>query len=120
MSKTVELGSGTSRISKSPAIEPIRLSDFTATWRTVPIALLAILIGVLSAYVAFALLRLINFFTNVFYFQKLSVTSASPSEHALGSWSVLVPVVGALIIGVMARWGTERIRGHGIPEALEA
>lgn len=120
MSKTVQLGSGPSRITKSPAIEPIKLSDFTATWRTVPIALLAILIGILSAYVAFALLRLINFFTNVFYFQKLSVTNASPANHALGSWAVLVPVAGALIIGLMARYGSERIRGHGIPEALEA
>jgi chloride channel protein, CIC family len=31
-----------------------------------------------------------------------------------------VPVAGSLIIGLMARFGSEKIRGHGIPEAIEA
>jgi CIC family chloride channel protein len=104
----------------SPAIEPIKLSDFTASARTVPIAILASLIGLLSSCVAFVLLKLINLFTNIFYFHRFTLAAASPAAHGLGYWAVVVPIVGALIIGVMARYGSERIRGHGIPEALEA
>jgi H+/Cl- antiporter ClcA len=85
-----------------------------------PIAALAVGLGVLGAYVASALLALISFFTNLFFFQRLSLAAASPAQNTLGVWSVVVPVVGCLIIGVMARYGSERIRGHGIPEALEA
>jgi H+/Cl- antiporter ClcA len=94
--------------------------DFTATPRMLPIAGLAVGLGVLSAYVAAALLALITFFTNLFFFQRLSLAPASPAAHTLGVWAVAVPVIGCLIIGVLARYGSERIRGHGIPEALEA
>src|SRR5205085_955089 len=66
------------------------------------------------------LLKLIGFFTNLFFFQRLSSAMVSPASHTLGPWVVAVPVIGALIIGVMARYGSERIRGHGIPEAIEA
>jgi len=96
------------------------LGDFTATPRTVFIAMLAVAIGVLSTWVAWALLRLIALFTNLFYFQRFSFEEASPAMHALGGLSVAAPVVGALAIGLIARFGSERIRGHGIPEALEA
>jgi H+/Cl- antiporter ClcA len=96
------------------------LGDFTTTWRVVPISLLAMGIGVLCAYVALALLRLIGLFTNLFYFGRWSTAMVSPVGNHLGVFSVLVPVGGALIIGVMARYGSERIRGHGIPEAIEA
>src|SRR5439155_26975834 len=84
------------------------------------LSIIAIGIGVLSTGVAFALLKLIALVTNLFYFQRLSFAAASPANHTLGVLSVAVPVVGALIIGLMARYGSERIRGHGIPEALEA
>jgi chloride channel protein, CIC family len=97
-----------------------RLGDFTATARIIPIALLAIAIGLISTVVAWMLLRLIAFFTNLFYYGKASVTLASPAGNHLGWWAVLVPVGGALVIGLMARYGSERIRGHGIPEALES
>jgi H+/Cl- antiporter ClcA/CBS domain-containing protein len=96
------------------------LGDFTATRRMLPIAALAVGIGVLASYVATALLALISFCTNVFFFQRFSLEPASPAAHHLGLLGVLVPVVGCLIIGFMARYGSERIRGHGIPEALEA
>ena len=81
---------------------------------------LAILIGVFAAYVAAALLKLIGLFTNLFFFQRLDTALVSPAGHHLGPFVILVPVAGALTIGVMARYGSERIRGHGIPEAIEA
>jgi H+/Cl- antiporter ClcA len=70
--------------------------------------------------VALALLRLIGFFTNFFYYQRFSSALVSPAGNHLGWWAVLVPVAGGLIIGLMARYGSERIRGHGIPEAIES
>src|SRR4030088_437553 len=96
------------------------LGDFTTTWRVVPISLLATVIGVVCAFVALALLRLIGLFTNLFYFGRWSTAMVSPAGNHLGIYSVFVPIVGALIIGVMARYGSERIRGHGIPEAIES
>src|SRR5262249_2408411 len=96
------------------------LGDFTATWRLVPISLAAIAIGLLSAYVGLALLKLIGLFPNLFFFQRWDFALVSPAGNQLGVLVVLVPVVGALIIGLMARYGSERIRGHGIPEALES
>src|SRR5690349_20170965 len=97
-----------------------RLGDFTATPRLVPLSLLAVGIGILSTFVAWALLRLIGFFTNLFYFGRVSTVFVSPAGNHLGWWSVLVPVGGGLVIGLMAHYGSERIRGHGIPEALES
>ncbi|MDE2322548.1 MAG: chloride channel protein, partial [candidate division NC10 bacterium] len=96
------------------------LGDFTATPRVVPISALAVGIGALSAFVALILLRLISLFTNLFFYGRWDTTFVSPADHHLGFLVVLVPVVGALIIGLMARYGSEQIRGHGIPEAIEA
>lgn len=96
------------------------LADFTATPRLLMIAAFALVIGVVSAYVALGLLTLIGFFTNLFFFQRISTALVTPEGHTLGPWVILVPVAGALVIGVMARYGSERIRGHGIPEAIEA
>ena len=96
------------------------LGDFTISIRVIPISLLAILIGAICAYVALVLLRLIGIFTNFFYYGRWSSALVSPAGNHLGFYSVLVPVGGALIIGLMARYGSERIRGHGIPEAIEA
>lgn len=77
-------------------------------------------IGIVAAFVALALLRLIGLFTNLFYFGKWSSALVSPAGHHLGIYALLIPIGGALVIGVMARYGSERIRGHGIPEAIEA
>jgi chloride channel protein, CIC family len=96
------------------------LGDFTTTVRLLPISALAMVIGVLASFIALALLRLIGLFTNLFYFGRWSIALVSPAGNHLGVFSVLVPIGGALIIGVMARYGSERIRGHGIPEAIEA
>ncbi len=81
---------------------------------------MAVIIGAISAPVAFALVWLINVITNfVFHFQ-FSAAQIGPEGNHLGPWVILIPAAGGLIIGLMARYGSEKIRGHGIPEALEA
>jgi H+/Cl- antiporter ClcA len=96
------------------------LGDFTADSRTVAISAIAIVLGALSTVLALVLLKLIELFTNLFFFGRFDLVHRTPAEHTLGWFVVLVPVIGALIIGLMARYGSERIRGHGIPEAIEA
>jgi len=96
------------------------LGDFTVTRRVIPISFLAIAIGGACAYVALALLRLIGLFTNLFYYQRSNFEFISPAHHHLGYWAVLVPIVGGIIVGLMARFGSEKIRGHGMPETIEA
>lgn len=96
------------------------VGDFTASLRLVQIAAVAVVVGAICAGVAYLLLKMIALFTNVFYYQTFSLQERPPAGNTLGWLAVLVPVVGGLIIGVMARYGSERIRGHGIPEALEA
>ncbi|MEO8504997.1 MAG: chloride channel protein [Acidobacteriota bacterium] len=97
-----------------------RLADFSTDRRVLLLAGLAALIGVLAAVVAWALVWLIAVITNLAYYQRFSSHFASPSGNTLGVWAVLVPAIGGLVIGIMARYGSEKIRGHGIPEALEA
>ncbi|CAI8787998.1 MULTISPECIES: chloride channel protein [Burkholderia] len=94
--------------------------DFSTNERLPRIALLAAGIGLLSTLAAFVLLSLIHLFTNLFFFQHFSFTERSPANHTLGAWVIVVPVIGGLIVGLMARFGSEKIRGHGIPEAIEA
>jgi H+/Cl- antiporter ClcA len=94
--------------------------DFAADTRLIRIAALAVVVGVLSTFTAYLLLYLIRFFTNLFFFQTFSEASRSPATNALGLWVIGIPVIGGLIIGLIARYGSEKIRGHGIPEAIEA
>jgi chloride channel protein, CIC family len=96
------------------------LGDFTTDWRLLPCSALAVLIGALASLVAAALLKLIGLFTNLFFFQRWDTRLVSPADHHLGGFVVLIPVAGALLIGLLSRYGSERIRGHGIPEAIEA
>src|SRR5215470_17265399 len=96
------------------------LGDFTTTPRLLRISALALCIGAISAFVALALLKLIALFTNIFFYQRISTDAAQPIGHHLGYAVIAVPIIGGLIIGFMARFGSERIRGHGIPEAIEA
>jgi H+/Cl- antiporter ClcA len=76
-------------------------------------------VGILGAAVSLALLDMIGFFTNLLYFQRLSVHLVSPYGNTLGWKSLLIPVGGGLVVGFMARYGSEQIRGHGIPEVME-
>ena len=80
----------------------------------------ALIIGIGATFLAVLLLRLIALATNLFYYQRLSSVSVSPAGSSLGSWTVLVPIIGGLLVGIMARFGSDKIRGHGIPEAIEA
>ncbi|OAJ56919.1 chloride channel protein [Paraburkholderia ginsengiterrae] len=94
--------------------------DFSANSRLPGIFALAACIGMVSTLAAYVLLNLIHLFTNLFFFGTLSFAERSPATNTLGFWVVGVPVVGGLIVGLMARYGSEKIRGHGIPEAIEA
>ena len=96
------------------------LADFTTTPRVLLLSLMAACIGALSAVVAFCLYRLIGLITNLGFYLHFSWSFRSPAGTPLGPWEVAVPVVGGLLVGVLARYGTEKIRGHGIPEAIEA
>lgn len=96
------------------------LSDFTTDLRVLLLSAMALVIGAISAVVAYALVWLIAVITNLSFFHTFSSAHTTPQEAHLGAWVILVPVVGALIIGLMARYGSSKIRGHGIPEALEA
>jgi len=97
-----------------------RLRDFSTDRRILLLMAMAVVVGCAGALAAWALYHLISLATNIAYYGHFSAAQASPPGHALGWWSVLIPVVGCLIIGFMARFGSEKIRGHGIPEAMEA
>src|SRR5579859_3228772 len=91
-----------------------------AQFRIVLMSFLAAAIGLIAGLVAYALYKLIGLFTNLFFFHQWSTTFRSVGSHHLGAWVILVPVVGGLIVGVMAKYGSSKIKGHGIPEAMEA
>jgi chloride channel protein, CIC family len=91
-----------------------------AQFRIVLVSFLAAAIGLISGLVAYALYKLIGLFTNLFFFHRWSTDFTSVRFHHLGPWVILVPVIGGLIVGVMAKYGTSKIKGHGIPEAMEA
>jgi len=100
--------------------EPSVLRDFTVDGRVWLLSGLAVVIGVGATFLAVILLRLISFFTNLFYYHRFSFAAASPAGSSLGYWMVAVPVIGGIVVGLMARFGSDKIRGHGIPEAIEA
>ncbi len=95
------------------------LGDFAATPSVLALAALGVLIGAAVTILALGLLDLIGLITHLAYTGTLSTSLSPPDTSVLGPWSILIPVLGGLIVGVMARVGSERIRGHGIPEAME-
>ena len=100
--------------------QPSILRDFTLDNRVWLLSLVSIGIGACGTLFAVLLLRCIGLATNLFYYQRLSLAPVSPAGSPLGYWMVVVPVIGGLLVGVLARFGSEKIRGHGIPEAIEA
>ncbi len=99
----------------APDLSPRGMLDARTVW----ISGLSLLLGLAAGLVARLLTGLIGFITNLAYFHRLSWSSANPWDHALGWMSVLVPVLGGLVVGLMAKHGSPGIRGHGIPEAME-
>ena len=108
------------RESPTTAGSRTELGDFRTDRRVLILCGLALPIGVIGAVVAKVLLWLIAVITNLAFFLRFSSEPVTPQMSHIGWWTVFVPVAGALVIGLMARYGTEKIRGHGIPEALEA
>ena len=97
------------------------LGDFTLTARTLLITAVALVIGGASAVAAFCLLRLIGLITNGVFYQRLSTAMTAPGLVRHPAWLILLaPVAGGLIVGLMARYGSEKIRGHGMPETIDA
>jgi len=84
------------------------------------VSFLAAAIGLVAGVVAFALYELIGLFTNIFFFHRWSADFSSAQHNHLGWMVIVVPVIGGIIVGVMAKYGTSKIKGHGIPEAMEA
>ena len=96
------------------------LRDFSASPRMVMLSALGLVLGAAGAALAWLLLHLIYAATNLFYYQRLSWQFVSPAQNSLHWMAIFVPIVGGLVIGVMARYGSDKIRGHGMPEAIEA
>jgi H+/Cl- antiporter ClcA len=95
-----------------------RLADYSADYRMLILAAMAVVAGTGGAFSAWALLKLIALATNILWYGELSFAAAD--IHSRGALLVLlIPVLGGLIVGLMARFGSDKIRGHGIPEAIE-
>ncbi|MGH7100299.1 MAG: hypothetical protein ACREE4_22000, partial [Stellaceae bacterium] len=91
------------------------LGDFTTRPRVLVISAIAIIVGTAGVISGIILLRLIYLITNLAYFGRVAFTSPDIGLSPLGYAAVAVPVVGSLLVGLMARYGTDKIRGHGIP-----
>ncbi len=102
------------------AAEHHRLADHSADRRMVLLAAMALVVGAGGAAGAWILLRLIAVATNLFWFGRLSSAPALITDASLGIGAFAIPVIGSLVVGLMARFGSDKIRGHGIPEAIEA
>ncbi|MGH7073039.1 MAG: chloride channel protein [Stellaceae bacterium] len=97
-----------------------KLRDFTADSRVLVIMGIAVLASIATSIVGVLMFRLIELITNLCYFGHFSFQYVPFSKSPLGWIAVIVPIVGSLIVGFMARYGTDKIRGHGLPEAIEA
>jgi chloride channel protein, CIC family len=91
-----------------------------AQFRMVLVSFLSAGIGLIAGLVAYVLYKLIGLFTNLFFFHRWSADFTSVRFHQLGPWVILIPVIGGILVGIMAKYGTTKIKGHGIPEAMEA
>ena len=107
-------------VSRTRLKVPARAGDFAQHHRLIRLSAFALLIGVISTGGAILLLGSIRLFTNMFFFQTLSLADRSPADNHLGAYVILIPALGGLVVGLLARFGSEKIRGHGIPEAIEA
>ena len=95
-------------------------TDQSGDFRILLVSLLAAVIGLIAGVVAYALLTLIAIITNLVYFQKFGLILPSLKSNPLGVWVLIIPALGGLVVGLMAKYGSPKIKGHGIPEAMEA
>ncbi len=104
-----------------PTLESILTPRHTTAvnGRVVSITLIAVAIGLVAGFVAQILLRLIGLITNLSFYGRVTTQFVSPTGNHLGLFVIVVPAIGGLIVGLMARYGSEGIRGHGIPEVME-
>ncbi|MCU1303429.1 MAG: Cl-channel, voltage gated [Candidatus Sulfotelmatobacter sp.] len=100
-------------------IGDVRLGE-PAHFRMVLVSFLAAGIGLLAGLIAFVLYNLIGLFTNIFFYHRFSTAFLSARHNQLGLWVILIPVIGGIVVGFMAKYGSSKIKGHGIPEAMEA
>ena len=96
------------------------LADHSANHRMLMLAAAAIAVGTGGAVGAWVLLKAIAIATNLFWFGRLSAVAVHVTATRVGLLMLVIPVIGSVIVGLMARYGSEKIRGHGIPEAIEA
>jgi H+/Cl- antiporter ClcA/CBS domain-containing protein len=97
------------------------LGDFMVRPRVLLISALALPVGAAAAVAAFALLKLIGLITNLVFYHRIGTALVAPGAAHAPWWLVLTaPAAGGLLVGLMARYGSEKIRGHGMPEAIEA
>ncbi|EQA99028.1 chloride channel protein [Sphingobium baderi LL03] len=101
------------------AIETHRLADHSADRRMALLAMMALVVGTGGAMGAWILVKLIAIATNLFWFGRLSADTVAIIDASVGFMVVFIPIIGSLIVGLMARFGSDKIRGHGIPEAIE-
>jgi chloride channel protein, CIC family len=107
-------------VGSSAAVLKTRLPEQSARYRIGLISALAALIGILAGFIAYALYDLIGLITNLAYYHEWSFHFRSPEHTQIGLWIIITPVIGGIIVGFMAKYGSEKIKGHGIPEAMEA
>jgi CIC family chloride channel protein len=107
-------------VGSSAAVVPTRFPEQSAGYRIGLISGLAAMIGILAGFIAYALYDLIGLITNLAFYHEWSFHFRSPEHTTLGAWVILTPVIGGVIVGFMAKYGSEKIKGHGIPEAMEA
>jgi chloride channel protein, CIC family len=91
-----------------------------AQFRMVLVSCLAAAIGLIAGGIAFLLYRLIGLLTNISFYGRWVADFTSARHNHLGLWVIPIPVIGGLIVGVMAKYGSSKIKGHGIPEAMGA
>jgi H+/Cl- antiporter ClcA len=120
LSKDRDSDSGNSggRLAMLPTGEMVTTDP--AQFRMLLISVLAAGIGLIAGGIAFLLYKLIGLFTNFFFFHRLSADFSSARLNHLGLWVIITPVIGGIIVGFMAKYGSQKIKGHGIPEAMEA
>lgn len=101
-------------------VTPRKTGDFTTSTQIFKLSIASIVVGALSAFIAIVLLKMTYFLTNLFFYHRLSLVYITPTHNNLHMLVLAPPIIGGLIIGLIARYGSEKIRGHGIPEAIEA